>query len=339
MVFRALTVMFGAAAVGGLGFAIYDAESDGPREHPVHVIPLSGGAELAEAELSGLAWWADDLILLPQYPSRFPTDGASGSLFRVPRRAIERFLDRSAAGPLEVERVPFEAGPVADLIDGFDGFEAIAFHGDTVFLAVEAQMDEATYGVLVKGRIADGRITVDEHRTVDLPSQVDLDNIAYEALVVSDERVFAFFEANGVCNQAPEVHEFDLDLVPAEDVGFDPLEYRLTDATSLDARGRFWAANYQWAGTPWATGNCPLTRRFGAGASHREGDTVERLVEFELRGNEVVWTGREPIQLELLGRDQGRNWEGVERLSGRGFLIVTDEHPSSLFGFVEYPGV
>ena len=322
--FRALVVAFGLTATAGLGLAVYGTGPSGPKEHPVRVIPLSAGAELPEAELSGLAWWGEDLILLPQYPTRFPVEdangvaGASGSVFRISRQALTDYLAGAGTDALPLARLPFEAAQIIDGIEGFDGFEAIAFHGDSVFLAVEVQKDDRTHGVLVKGTVANQRIVIDEHRRVDLPAQVDLDNIAYEALVVTDEGVFAFFEANGACNRAPEVHGFDLDLNPLADVDFDPLEYRLTDATSIDDGGRFWATNYQWEGTTWRVGSCPLTRRFGAGPSHQQSGTVERLVELKLSDDEVRLTGRAPIQLELWG-PEGRNWEGLERLPGHGF--------------------
>ena len=51
-------------------------ESDGKadatiqlEEHSLVELPLFGEAGDAENEYSGLAWWNDSLILLPQYPS------------------------------------------------------------------------------------------------------------------------------------------------------------------------------------------------------------------------------------------------------------------------------
>lgn len=46
-------------------------------EQPVTIFELTGPIAVPEAELSGLAWRGETLILLPQYPERFGEgDGA-----------------------------------------------------------------------------------------------------------------------------------------------------------------------------------------------------------------------------------------------------------------------
>ena len=51
-----------------------------PAEAQVRVIPLAAPLDTPRAEISGLAWHGDDLILLPQYP-----DGWSPSTRRMAR--------------------------------------------------------------------------------------------------------------------------------------------------------------------------------------------------------------------------------------------------------------
>jgi hypothetical protein len=63
---------------------------------------------------------------------------------------------------------------------------------------------------------------------------------------------------------------------------------------------------------------------------------VERLVEFECNGSGIRLTKRPPIPLKLRLDEPPRNWEGIVRLEGRGFLLITDEHPRTILGFVEY---
>ena len=116
-----------------------------------------------------------------------------------------------------------------------------------------------------------------------------------------------------------------------------PIEYRVTDATTLDDRDRFWVINYHWPGAPWHTGACEITERYGQGASHARCRTVERLVELQRTAQGIQATDRAPVQLELLDDEHPRNWEGIVRLPGRGFLLVTDEHPTTIFAFVPYP--
>ncbi len=74
---------------------------------------------------------------------------------------------------------------------------------------------------------------------------------------------------------------------------------------------------------------------FGRGPTHRRGPAVERLVEFHLNGERIEPTGRAPIQFEL--HAEARNWEGLARLGGRGFLVATDTYPETLLAFVPAP--
>jgi hypothetical protein len=68
------------------------------------------------------------------------------------------------------------------------------------------------------------------------------------------------------------------------------------------------------------------------------------LVEFEYiepKNNQyakIVLVDSPPMQMELLGSTQNdaRNWEGLVRLDNRGFLLVTDEHPKTILGFIVY---
>ena len=64
-------------------------------EQPVTEIPLAGPANQAKAEISGMAWYKDWLVLLPQYPSVVET-----SLYAIPKADIVAFLDGELAGPL-----------------------------------------------------------------------------------------------------------------------------------------------------------------------------------------------------------------------------------------------
>ncbi len=43
---------------------------------------------------------------------------------------------------------------------------------------------------------------------------------------------------------------------------------------------------------------------------------------------------RAPIQLTLVDEATVRNWEGIARLDGRGFLIATDTYPATILAFV-----
>jgi len=309
-----------------------------PAETAVRAIPLTGAAADADAELSGLAWRGDDLLLLPQYPRRVSADTPDGALLAIARPALEAYLD--GRGPAPTPRpVELHAHGLADRIEGWDGFEAIAVDGDTVYLSVEATLEgphPSSHGYVVRGRFVDEAIVLDDAEPVRIDAQADVPNMAYESLAVIGDEVYAFYEANGQVNAEPHAVVFDADLSHRRVVPLDAIEFRITDLTAPDADGHLWATNYMWEGASWQAGACPIAARFGLGETHRTSRTVERLVELEVDADGVHPTRRAPIQLEL--GPQARNWEGIVRLGDRGFLIVTDKFPESILGFVATDG-
>ena len=117
------------------------------------------------------------------------------------------------------------------------------------------------------------------------------------------------------------------------------IEYRITDSTDLDGTGRFWALNYFWPGdkTELKPAADALAAKYGEGSTHARFTTVERLVEFQYTETGISLVDTPPIQLELIDDDNSRNWEGVVRLDGIGFLLMTDTHPETILGFVPAP--
>lgn len=302
-------------------------------EIPALPLPLSGPLSKANAEISGMAWYGDLLVLLPQYPSRF-----GESLFTLPRSEILAYLEGERDAPLEPTPVPFVFEGL-EQIDGFEGFEALAFEGDSVFLTIEARRSGGMMGYLVKGEVAEGlsEIRVDAGTRVKLPPQAPLDNFSDELLLIVDGSVLTLYETSGVSvNPAPVMRRFSTaSLEPEGTLPFPNIEYRLTDATAVDAEGRFWAINYLWPGDVKKLRPGPdlLAETYGEGPTHAASTTVERLVEFRLTEEGVVRTERAPLQLQLL-EDDARNWEGLVRLPGEGFLLATDKFPETLLAFV-----
>lgn len=331
----------------GLGLLVLVASSSAlwmlfqsrePVETPIVRISLAGGAERPEAEISSLAWHGRSLVLMPQYPSRFASaEDGHGSLLVLERDAIEAALDGEPDEPLNVRRVPLIAPELESAIPGFDGFEAIAFAGSRVFVTVESRRDDDdTIGWLVPGRVEGAleRVVLEPSARVRLRAQNDLTNIGYESLFVSGDRLYAIYETNGEVNPSPTVLVFDLEGRPLHELPIDRIEYRVTDATEVDGDGRFWVANYHWPGALWQTAECEITDQYGKGDSHARCRAVERLVEMVVTPEGVALTGRPPILLELIDDAHARNWEGLVRLPGRGFLVMTDEYPGSILAFV-----
>lgn len=309
-------------------------------ERPVRALALAAPLDSPRAELSGLAWHGEDLILLPQYPDRF------GGLFALPRAEIEAVLDGRAAGPLVPRRVPLDEDGLAAAVPGFEGYESIAFLGDRMFLTIEAHRFlpglGAMTGWMVSGRFDGERARLDAASRIEIPAQAGLDNTADEAMTVADGRLITFYEANGATvNPTAVAHVFDPGppLRPAGALTMTALEYRLTDATPADAIGRFWAINYLYPGDRGKLR--PAADLFlggeGPGEAHSRCPQVERLVRLRVADGRVVPAGDPPIQLSLLDCATARNWEGLAELPGRGFLLATDQYPATVLGFVADP--
>jgi hypothetical protein len=307
-------------------------------EQPVTVIPLTKPLVKRNAQVSGLAWYGDYLIILPQYPDFFTSEG-DGFLFALPKSDILAFLDGATSDPLEPIQIPFVAPDLSEQIDGFEGYEAIVFVGDRVFLTIEAETDLPT-GYLLTGTIAPdiSELAVDVSNVVEIQPQSTSGNKAEETLIVTRDAVTTIYEVNGVVlNASPVVHVFDANLTALDTISFPNIEYRITDATALDGDNRFWAINYFYPGDKdLAPETDPLADTFGPGPTHARYDAVERLVEFHYAESGITLTDSAPIQLELLEKD-ARNWEGLVRLDDRGFLLMTDKFPQTILGFVAAP--
>jgi hypothetical protein len=305
-------------------------------------LPLGAPLDRDDIELSGLAWHGDTLVVLPQYPSRAAPEGTQ-RLYGLSHAALMRAVADSAAPPINPIPIALRAEGMAPTTAAYQGFEAIAFAGHHVYLLMESARDSAGMeGLLFRGRTTPGlhRIELQTAEARRLPMQAALPNMSYEALTTRADTVLALFEANGAhVNPQPRVYRYDAALRPVGSAPFPTLEYRLTDATSMDAAGRFWITNYFFPGEqsvlqPAADS---LTRRFGEGHTHRMSEVVERLVEYRYTpSGRIIRTGTPPIQLTLDG-GTGRNWEGLARL-GDGFLLATDRHPSTLLAYVPGPG-
>jgi hypothetical protein len=297
-------------------------------------IVLEGPVAAKKSEISGLAWFEDNLIILPQHPT-FGDEGAF--LYTLPKSVIEAYLNGESNDALLPQAIPFSTPDFAGMIDGFEGFEAIAFDGQNVFLTIEANTKEGMRGYLVQGEIMLdlSKIVIDSGMPKEILPQADLENQAYEALLVAGDKLLTIYEANGLGkNDFPRAFRFDKDLAPQGSLPFPAVEYRITDATALDDNGRFWAINYYSGSEKFHADKDPIVDQFGLGPTHSQYDHLERLLEFQLTESGISLSGTPPIQLQLTD-DEPRKWEGIARLDERGFLLATDKSPDTILSFVE----
>ena len=314
------------------------------QEVVVQDIPLAGQAAATRAEFSGLAWYGDWLVMLPQYPDRF----GSGSLFALPKETLLQAVAGQSTQALEPIAIPFEDGGLRQQIQGFEGFECIVFSGDQVYLSIEAQ-PKKMLGYLVQGTVQAGAqgtfsIQLDPATLTEVQPQANLDNYSDESCIVYKDQLVTLYEANGVqVNPAPLAHIFDMELEAQDTLSLPNIEYRLTDASEVDSEGRFWAINYLFPGDVFKLkpaekdGQDALAQQYGEGLTHSQNIAVERLVQFQIDSDKISMVDTPPIQLVLEGDTSARNWEGIVRFDRTGFLLVTDSFPKTLLGFVPYP--
>ena len=323
-------VFFVVYRSGGLGSATLE-------EQTVVELPLTGPLADSKAEVSGLAWYDDNLILLPQYPN-FSDEGSDGFLYALPKAEILAYLDGASETELEPKPITLIASGLVDQIPNFQGFESIGFSDSKVFLTIEAGNGTDMQGYLISGTIsADlSQLELDTTKLATIPPQAVSENHTDESILVLDDRILTFYEVTGeaIVND-PVAHVFDFDLNSLGTIPVDNIEYRLTDA-ALSSDNEFWGINYFFPGdTDLLPAADPIADKYGNGKSNVEFDHVERLVKFEISENKITLAKTAPIPLILT--EDARNWEGLVLLDDRGFLLATDKFPSTILGFVQFP--
>lgn len=306
-------------------------------ESEMQVIPLFGEASLREAEISGLAWYGDYLVLLPQYPYNYEHNGI-GSVFILKKNEIEDYISGKSQNAITPEKIDFDAAGLEKFNVKGGGYESINFSGDTVYVTLESGAT-STEAFIVRGMINPEKpaIKLDPKTLTKIKTPAGIPNLGDEAATVFRDTIYTFYEANGRnVNPHPAAYMFDKDLKFLGTKPFPSMEYRLTDATAADSSGKFCVINYFYPGD--ASDLDPaadsLVVKFGAGESQMNSPAVERLVEFQIKDDKIIKTETPPVQIKLAKNKDGRNWEGIVRFGERGFLLITDTFPQTIFAFV-----
>ena len=313
---------------------------ESPGEIPVSIIPLAGPIAQSRAEISGMAWAGDRLVIVPQFPGRFPSAGY-GSLFTLTEQQLREAVLAASLPALTPTALPFDDGGLSRSVRGFEGFEAIAFRGNQAFLTIESSTSGGMLGYIVTGTLAaDGALLrLFPESLQPIEPQAPITNFTDETILVTDDRVLTFYETNGAnVNPKPVAHAFDFGLTPLDPIPFLTVEYRVTDASALQPDGRFWVINYLYPGDvpKLNPASDPIAARFPLGATHRSAEQVERILALRYTEGQIVLEESPPIQLQL-DPDEVRNWEALVVLQDLGFLLMTDLYPTTLLGFVPVP--
>lgn len=306
-------------------------------EQEVILLPLSGPLSEPRAEISGLAWYGNYLILLPQYPIVFDDKG-DGFLFSLPKGEILALLDGAIGMGMEPKPIKLVAPNLTDQIRNFQGFESIGISGSQVFLTIEAGDGTDMQGYLISGTISPdlSQLVLDTTKLAVIPPQAVSANHTDESILVFEDKIVTFYEVNGeAIVPDPVAHVFDFDLNLIGTIPMTNLEYRLTD-TALSSSNEFWGIDYFYPGdTDLIPRDDPITDTYGKGNTQSKFDHIERLVKFTYSDDGISFAKSAPIPLVLT--EDIRNWEGIAILDDRGFLLATDKFPVTILGFVPFP--
>ncbi len=304
----------------------------------VKLLSLKGDVAKRSNEFSGLAWYKDNLIMLPQYAGRDSTDGG-GFLFSIAKKRILDFINGNDTSPIDAKKIKFVTTGLEKYNNIGSGYEAIGFDGNKVYVTIESNKGSETIGNLVFGNYNEtkNKITLESSSLKIIKAQSGIFNLSEEALLITKNNVVTFHEANGLnVNTNPVVHLFDKNLDFNKTIPFPHIEYRITDATSIGSDSTFWVMNYFWTGDEKSLkpANDSLVIKYGISESNKNNPAIERIIELKYSENTISFTNRQPIYLDITNNSNGRNWEGIVKLDSLGFLITTDKFPTSLLGFV-----
>ncbi|KIM10490.1 MAG: hypothetical protein KU37_09275 [Sulfuricurvum sp. PC08-66] len=269
-----------------------------------NLLTLAPPFDRASLEYSGLSWYGDTLVLLPQYPK--------GALLAVHRSTLLHALQ--AQRPLTLDVLPFDDSEVRKNIEGYEGYEAILFDGEDVYALIEARDAQGMAGYLCKGVVREGGIML--HASQKLPMPQHIDNYAFEAMTLTPEGVLVMFESN-IQSEVAKAYMLSKTLQSIKAMAIAPIAYRITDATAM-RDGTFWVSNAYWSGD--------------AGKLRSERQTnMGQLLQLSLKEEGIYPTGR-----SILLNEGGvsYNWEGVVHFH-EGFLVITDTYPRTQFVYVQ----
>tara|TARA_B110000914_G_scaffold19236_1_gene14578 strand:+ start:826 stop:1794 length:969 start_codon:yes stop_codon:yes gene_type:complete len=295
-------------------------------------IPLNGEANDRDLEMSGLTWYEDNLILMPQYVKK-----DDPCFYSLSKKNIIKWLESDRDKALEPKKIKLEIPDFGTRIEGFQGFEGITFLENKAYMIIESKNNGVMKSFLVKGKLDFNKmkLMIDPKKVKEIPLPVNIKNMGFESILKYKYQLMVLYEANGVnVNKNPSALMYNSSLKAKASIPFPNLEYRLTDVTSLDSKNKFWALNYFWPGEKdrLNPGEDFILKGVKEGNTHKKYEHVERLIEYKIDGDKLVRTSTPPIQLAL--DEKSRNWEGLARLEDKGFLMIVDEHPRTILAFI-----
>lgn len=290
-------------------------------------IELEGDIAERTIEASGLAWYKDNLIILPQFPHKWDNQ-FDGAIYFIPKVRIESYINGENRNPINAEKIQF----VAEGLDEIgkrkgSGYEALMFIDDTIFLSIESIRSDESSSFIVKGNIDFNakKIVLNSDSKFEIKSQTMIHNMGEESILEYENNIYAIHEANGEnISKSPFATRLNNDLSKNEKVSIPNIDFRITDATSVDSIGKFYAINYFYPGE---------FNKLKPNLKEEDKDkAIEQILEFQILENKIVRTDRNPYIISKSIDKNGHNWEGIVKLNN-GFLLITDMFPKTILEY------
>ena len=295
------------------------------RNNPIQEIELEGIITNPKQEISGMDWYNDNLFLLPE--------NLGGYLFMVKKNEIQKQLSLKK-GSIKPIKTMFNTPDYSKSIPGFDGFEAIAFYENSIYVTIEADENGEMVGYIAWGNIdpISYEITILEKNIQKISTPIQIDNLSYESIIRHENNLLLLYEANGSSlRKDPYQLLISLNDFSSKKIKGPNIEYRITDATKV-RKNKFWAINYYWPGDK--KNLKPSLDKLSKNKKTNSDQTIERLVEFKIKKNSISLTRKKPINL-ILEEGNSRNWEAIVRFGESGFLIATDKYPRMILAYIK----
>jgi len=293
--------------------------------NPIQEIELKGIITNPKQEISGMDWYNDNLFLLPE--------NLGGYLFMVKKNEIQKQLSLKK-GSIKPIKTKFNTPDYSKSIPGFDGFEAIAFYENSVYVTIEADENGEMVGYIAWGNIDPNsyEITILEKNIQKINTPIQINNLSYESIIHHGNNLLLLYEANG-SNLRKDPYQLLISLndFSSKKIKGPNIEYRITDATKVK-KNKFWAINYYWPGDK--KNLKPSLDKLSKNKKINSDQTIERLVEFRIKRNSISLTRKKPINL-ILEEGNSRNWEAIVRFGESGFLIATDKYPRMILAYIK----
>ena len=292
---------------------------------PIQEIELEGIITNPKQEISGMDWYNDNLFLLPE--------NLGGYLFMVKKNEIQKQLSLQK-GSIKPIKTMFNTPDYSKSIPGFDGFEAIAFYENSIYVTIEADENGEMVGYIAWGNIdpISYEITILEKNIQKISTPIQIDNLSYESIIRHENNLLLLYEANGSSlRKDPYQLLISLNDFSSKKIKGPNIEYRITDATKV-RKNKFWAINYYWPGDK--KNLKPSLDKLSKNKKTNSDQTIERLVEFKIKKNSISLTRKKPINL-ILEEGNSRNWEAIVRFGESGFLIATDKYPRMILAYIK----